>query len=70
MGGAAGGSCYRHPLLWCWSNLQLIFGDFKITAVLYYLGNFPDVFLCLAAFAGSFFLHGLFFHSCIGPIDY
>jgi hypothetical protein len=25
-GGAAGGSCNRHPLLWCWSNLRLTLG--------------------------------------------
>jgi hypothetical protein len=34
--------------------------DSLVAAVLYYLGNFPDVFpFCLTACAGSF-LHGLF----------
>jgi hypothetical protein len=37
---------FIHPLLWCWSNLRCAYGWCLtlVTAVLYYLGNFPDVF--------------------------
>jgi len=39
------------------------FGDFMVTAVLYNPAIFPMCSLYLAAFAGSFFLQGLF--SCM-----
>ena len=49
-------------------QLAVALGRSHVTAVLYYLGNFPDVFPYLAAFsvAGSFFLH-LVFSSCMVP---
>jgi hypothetical protein len=68
-GGAAGGSCCIHPLLWCWSNLRCAYGWCLtlVTAVLYYLGNFPDVFptfdllLFVFVWIPSRFLHLVYF---------
>jgi hypothetical protein len=40
-GGAAGGSCYRHPLLWCWSNLQLAWGGLPWSLLYFIPRQFP-----------------------------
>ena len=60
-GVVAGGSCYRHPLLWCWATRSDLGWVTLVAAVLYYQA-ISSVFpfdLLLFIFAGSF-LRGLF----------
>jgi len=59
VGGAAGGSCYKDPLLWCWSNLQLILEILK--SLLYFITS--AIFL-MCSFALLRSLDPSFFMVC------
>jgi len=61
--GAAGGSCYRHPLLWCWSNLRWPGWAYPSHCCTLLPRQFPDVFpltCCLSSSQDPSLFIGLF----------